>query len=567
MNFDETMGTITTDIKGKVVTFSPRADPERGERKRPHKVAMSTRQEHITIGQFIAADCKNFGKPQVVLPLKELPSFSDKSLYDNIDILGQEKGWVTSATMLDIITKVIKWQTVNIEHFFSQQLPSQVFVPEIALRRQRLGQQDAPAILFWDGHTAHETEEIKGVLKEHNIISRLFLPHATHILQPLDLVIFPKFKKALKKVRQKGPTKQLSRLNHFNNTQYVKHQLSKHNKSLSAPERREMYIKCAVSALQEATTPLDIESAFASAGLWPLNASRVISRSVVTETAELAAEHEEELRKRKQRTGVRIDSEGYREGSFGVEEKAGKKKQKVMPKKKKQKHSEASPSDSSDSSSPSGPDDCVPCIVDCTTCADDVNDELDPEIIRAIKVSQTECEKEQANSRQVSRELQRRMNHVGKLYGISFLQHDTPGDGSCQFHAVLQCIRIGQVEGYKTLSTPQLRAQAVEWLKAHKDDRCRGGNSLEGFVDPRYASWDDYTTKMARPGVWGDALTLIAMAELLQITINVIAAPTTAACDMYHQTKPRGNPSQAVVWVALVRELHYSALEVLKDRK
>jgi hypothetical protein len=94
---------------------------------------------------------------------------------------GQARGWVTNAIMQEAIGKT--------------------FVQEIIRRRQaKPGLAIAPAILFMGGHVSHVTNTIKMMLAAHNIHLRIFVPHCSHIQQPLDLVLFGKYKAILRSV-------------------------------------------------------------------------------------------------------------------------------------------------------------------------------------------------------------------------------------------------------------------------------------------------------------------------------------------------------------------------------
>ena len=92
------MGTVLTTGKLKVVT--PRHMP------RPHSVMWSTRNEHVTLVTFIAANQTAIEKLIMVLPLKELPALQDQTLLDKISVYGQSKGWVTSEIVFNIMEKV-----------------------------------------------------------------------------------------------------------------------------------------------------------------------------------------------------------------------------------------------------------------------------------------------------------------------------------------------------------------------------------------------------------------------------------------------------------------------------
>jgi len=173
-NWDETMGSLARNKLLKAVC-----------RRNSDTVIeqVLAQNEHLTIGCFIAADGTRVGKPVAIYTLKELPVFADETLYDKFAFESGPSGWITSAIMLRVIRNV--------------------FIPGVA--RRRGAKTEEPALLLWDGHTAHETAEIVKVLAECNIGSKLFVPHASHILQPLDLTIFRSFKASLRQIFVPSP--------------------------------------------------------------------------------------------------------------------------------------------------------------------------------------------------------------------------------------------------------------------------------------------------------------------------------------------------------------------------
>lgn len=60
------------------------------------------------------------------------------------------------------------------------------FLPFAAAHRQ----SDAPILLFLDGHDSHETDGLRKLAFEHNVIIIAFPSKCTHKLQPLDVVVF-----------------------------------------------------------------------------------------------------------------------------------------------------------------------------------------------------------------------------------------------------------------------------------------------------------------------------------------------------------------------------------------
>eukprot|EP00727_Mastigamoeba_balamuthi_P001744 m51a1_g11567 hypothetical protein (274) ;mRNA; f:9488-10990 len=145
------------DVKNEPLSFEEVCEKE-----------VESKAEHITIGKFIFTDGSCMSKNQLVLPLVDLPPLQDQAIYDHFSWYGQAKGWE--------------------------------FIPEIERQRAVLKKPHAQAALIWDGHTSHDNDEVKTLLEKHNITSFMFVPHATYIMQPLDLVIFCKFKTELHKL-------------------------------------------------------------------------------------------------------------------------------------------------------------------------------------------------------------------------------------------------------------------------------------------------------------------------------------------------------------------------------
>lgn len=68
-------------------------------------------------------------------------------------------------------------------------------IPYVKLTRASLGlTSDAPALIIFDGHKSHLSELLKAKTAEAGILLVLLPPHSSHLLQPLDQVIFRRMK-------------------------------------------------------------------------------------------------------------------------------------------------------------------------------------------------------------------------------------------------------------------------------------------------------------------------------------------------------------------------------------
>lgn len=192
-NWDETMNVISLkEGRAEVITIHG---------KRPVHFIPNEKTTHLTMGlvsflphcitcfspvsslQFCWADGSH-SKPWMIVPGKELPRVPPEVDIDTFNWRAQAAGWMTDAIFLEVITT-----------------PVQGFVELVADRRRKLGlPADAPAILFVDGHNSHVTEDVQRILGENHVKLMVFVAHASHVQQPLDVVLFGEYKKNLKKV-------------------------------------------------------------------------------------------------------------------------------------------------------------------------------------------------------------------------------------------------------------------------------------------------------------------------------------------------------------------------------
>ena len=131
---------------------------------------------------------------------------------------------------------------------------TEIFLPNVPSVR--------PIYLFLDGHGSHNSIELIAKLKSNQIILVVLPPHASHLVQPLDLTVFKAFKSAwsnsLDDFILQNPT---------------------------ATGVRENFYKLFYTFWEEAgmqAVRKNISSGFAEAGIYPLDRSRPLSKLDVT---------------------------------------------------------------------------------------------------------------------------------------------------------------------------------------------------------------------------------------------------------------------------------------------
>jgi hypothetical protein len=117
-----------------------------------------------------------------------------------------------------------------------------------------IGKPGETRLLVIDGHDSHKSEQFLTMAEEHNIVICALPPHATHLLQPLDVKVFQQCK-------------------HF------------HQKAIDESIRSfdyEYKLRTFLSDLprirQQSLTNRTILSGWKASGLWPLNPSLVIDK-------------------------------------------------------------------------------------------------------------------------------------------------------------------------------------------------------------------------------------------------------------------------------------------------
>jgi hypothetical protein len=67
-------------------------------------------------------------------------------------------------------------------------------------------------LLMLDGHESHHSADFESICKQHNIITLYMPAHSSHLLQPLDIVLFGLLKRAYGKQVEKMMRTSLTRV-------------------------------------------------------------------------------------------------------------------------------------------------------------------------------------------------------------------------------------------------------------------------------------------------------------------------------------------------------------------
>jgi hypothetical protein len=119
----------------------------------------------------------------IILQLKEVPPLASEDVMKFYTFSGNSAGWVTR----EIFSNIVK----------------NVLIPGIVKLRAELDMPaNEPAILFVDGHKAHEDADMLEECKRAHIDVVLLPPHSSHVLQPLDVNFFRSWRSLLKRVQK-----------------------------------------------------------------------------------------------------------------------------------------------------------------------------------------------------------------------------------------------------------------------------------------------------------------------------------------------------------------------------
>lgn len=130
----------------------------------------------------------------------------------------------------------------------------EIFIPQTA-EYVREGQW---TLLLLDGHKSHITSEFIQLAYLHKIFCYYLIPHASHILQPLDLAVFSSLKRRFR-------------------------ELVAFDASIDdyKPVKKTRFLQLYQEARTKAITPPNCAAGFRAAGINPFNASKALSSKFV----------------------------------------------------------------------------------------------------------------------------------------------------------------------------------------------------------------------------------------------------------------------------------------------
>eukprot|EP01120_Amphizonella_sp_Union-15-10_P002403 TRINITY_DN12600_c0_g1_i1.p1 TRINITY_DN12600_c0_g1~~TRINITY_DN12600_c0_g1_i1.p1 ORF type:complete len:150 (+),score=35.78 TRINITY_DN12600_c0_g1_i1:3-452(+) len=128
-----------------------------------------------------------------------------------------------------------------------------------------------------------------------------------------------------------------------------------------------------------------------------------------------------------------------------------------------------------------------------------------------------------------------------------------PGDGNCQMSSISDQI-YGDIQHAK-----YVREKAVSWLRKNPNWLLPNGAQMKDFVHDK--TWEEYCNEISKDGIWGDHLTLVAIAEVFGANIQVISS---VSGDNYTtQITPRITLIQnKTLLLSHYAEFHYGSLEI-----
>jgi hypothetical protein len=147
-----------------------------------------------------------------------------------------------------------------------------------------------------------------------------------------------------------------------------------------------------------------------------------------------------------------------------------------------------------------------------------------------------------------------------KLYGMT--EKKIRGDGNCQFRSIADQIS-GSEENHA-----EFRKLCVDWLKKNESYKIDATTKLSDFLETdHFPTWADYCDYMARDASWGDHITLIALAEVLQTRIWILSnVKSDAKLSPVTVIEPREVDQNRCIFLAHWHERHYSSLYPQNNR-
>uniref|UniRef100_A0A6B2LP84 OTU domain-containing protein n=1 Tax=Arcella intermedia TaxID=1963864 RepID=A0A6B2LP84_9EUKA len=143
-----------------------------------------------------------------------------------------------------------------------------------------------------------------------------------------------------------------------------------------------------------------------------------------------------------------------------------------------------------------------------------------------------------------------------KLYGLK-LKTRISGDGNCQFASVADQLFNDPSRHH------EIRKKAVAWLRKNKTYKLPNDTTLQDYLQTEFfPTWPDYCDYMDQEGIWGDHLTLVAVAEAYALKIVVISSmEVEPGIDPFTVIVARAWAEEdRTIYVAHLHEIHYSSI-------
>ena len=245
-NMDEMGAEMFADRRKEVMVY---VRPEQVQPHRPLYAGVPRTTRRCTLIGCISL-CGETMKPTIITRTKTINSmvFDNGYSMETLRVFSTENSFITGGV-------------------FSRWL-REVFVPHVEKKREylrsKLGNFDDKAVLIMDGCSAHKIEEHRAFLAEKRIHVRFLVPHTSHMTQPLDLGIFGRCKALMR-----NSQKYIIDLHELDEVILEDIEASRQRRTVR-PERGKMlaeFILQILKAFHEATSPINVVSAFEQAGI------------------------------------------------------------------------------------------------------------------------------------------------------------------------------------------------------------------------------------------------------------------------------------------------------------
>lgn len=87
----------------------------------------------------------------------------------------------------------------------------QCFLPDLEQKRMLLGKKNLYGGIIMDGHKTHTHDDVIHLLTQNKVKILFIPPHSSHLLQPLDRLIFANWKRSMKRIKINKPYSDFSK--------------------------------------------------------------------------------------------------------------------------------------------------------------------------------------------------------------------------------------------------------------------------------------------------------------------------------------------------------------------